>query len=101
VIEPVPPVVPVNVTEQLPAVDNMQLLALKEPPVVPGVKVKVTVPVGVFAAVVVSVTVAVTLTVQLVALNAMLQLTLPTLVDVLSFDETVTLTVAAALVLVL
>ena len=84
-IDPVPPVVPVNVTEQLPAVDNVQLLALKEPPVVPGVNVKVTVPVGVFAAVVASVTVAVTLTVQLVAPSAMLQLTFPTVVEVLSF----------------
>ena len=74
-----------NVTEQLPAADNVQLLVLKEPPVVPDVNVKVTVPVGVFAAAVVSVTVAVTLAVQPVAPRAMLQVTLPTLIDVLSF----------------
>ncbi len=84
-MDPVPPEVPVNVTEQLPADDRMQLLASKEPPVVPAVRVKVTVPLGVFAAVVVSVTVAVTLAVQLVAPSAILQLTAPTLVEVLSF----------------
>ena len=61
----------------------------------------VTVPVGAFEGVVVSATVAVTEAVQLVPPNAMLQLTLPTLVDVLSFDETVTVTDAAELVLVL
>ena len=76
---------PVNVTEQLPADDKVQLLALKEPPVVPAVNVKVTVPVAILAAVVVSTTVAVTLAVQLVAPRAMLQATLPTPVDVLSF----------------
>lgn len=80
-----PAVVPVNVTEQLPAEDNVQLLALNDPPVVPGVNVKVTEPVGVFEAVVVSVTVAVTLAVQPVAPSAILQLTLPIPVDVLSF----------------
>ncbi len=71
-----------NVTEQLPAVDKIQLEALNEPPVTASVKV--TVPVGVLAAVVVSVTVAVTGAEQLVAPNAMLQLTGPTLVDVVS-----------------
>jgi hypothetical protein len=100
-MDPVPAVVPVNVTEQLPAEDNMQLLALNDPPVVPGVNVKVTEPVGVFDAVVVSVTVAVTVAVQLVAPNAILQLTPPMLVDVLSLPVVVTETVAAELVLVL
>ncbi len=55
----VPIEVPAKVTEQLLAV-NPQLAVLKEPPVVPAVKVKVTVPVGVIAvAISVSVTVAV------------------------------------------
>jgi hypothetical protein len=97
----VPAIVPVNVTEQLPAEDNAQLLAFSDPPVVPGVSVKVTEPVGAFEAVVVSVTVAVTVAVQLVAPNAILQLTLPILVEVLSLPVTVTETVAAELVLVL
>jgi hypothetical protein len=92
-MDPLPLVVPVNVTEQLPADDKVQLLTLKEPPVVPAVKVKVMVPVGVFTAVVVSVTVAVTLAVQLVAANAMLQLTFPTLVEVLSFATVIVLDV--------
>lgn len=95
-----PAIVPVNVTEQLPWEDNVQLLALREPPVVPGVSVKVTEPVGIFEEVVVSVTVALTVAVQLVAPNAILQLTLPILVDVLSLPEAVTETVAAELVLV-
>jgi hypothetical protein len=76
------------VTKQLvtPAVvDNMHVLELKLPPVVPGVNMNVTVPVGTFKAVVVSTTVAVTEAVQLVPPNAILQLTLPTLVEVLSF----------------
>jgi len=97
----VPAAVPVNVTEQLPAEDNTQVLALNDPPVLPGVNVKVTEPVAVFEAVVVSVTVAVTDAVQLVAPNAILQLTLPMLVEVLSLPVTVTETVAAELVLVL
>ena len=96
-----PAAVPVNVTEQLPAEDNTQVLTLNDPPVVPGVNVKVTEPVAVFEAVVVSVTVAVTDAMQLVAPNAMLQLTLPILVEVLSLPVTVTETVAAELVLVL
>jgi len=97
----VPAVVPVNVTEQLPAEDNVQLLVPSEPPVVPSVNVKVTEPVGVFELVVVSVTVAVTVEVQLVAPNPMLHVTPPILVDVLSLPVTVTETVAAELVLVL
>jgi len=99
-IEPEPVVVPVNVTEQMPA-ESMQVLALSEPPVVPALNVKVTVPVGVLVDVVVSVTVAVTGALQLLAPSAMLQLTFPTLVEVLSLLVAVTVTVAATLVLVL
>jgi len=88
VTEPVPAVVPVNVTEQLvtpDVVDSVQLLTLREPPVVPTVNAKFTVPPGEFEVVVVSIMVAVTIPVQLVAPSAMLQLTFPTLVEVLSF----------------
>jgi len=97
-------VVPVKVTKQLvipDTVDSVHVGELRLPPVVPAVSVNVTVPVGAFEGVVVSATVAVTDAIQLLAPNAMLQLTLPTLVDVLSFDETVTVTDAAELVLVL
>ncbi len=88
-IDPVPAVVPVNVTEHVPA-DSVQVLVFNEPPVVPAVNVKVTVPpVGVLAGVVVSVTVAVTLAEQLVAGDTMVQLTFPTLVDVLSFKTVI------------
>ena len=93
-----------NVTEQAvtpDVVDKLQVGELRLPPVVPAVKVNVTVPVGALEAVVVSTTVAVTEAVQLVPPNAMLQLTFPTLVEVLSFDEAVTVTVAGALLLVL
>jgi len=96
--------VPVNVTEQLvtpDVVNKLQVLELRLPPVVPAARVNVTAPVGALEGVVVSATVAVTEAVQLVAPNAMLQLTFPTLVEVLSFDETVTVTVAMPLVLVL
>src|SRR5712692_10902483 len=93
--------VPVNVTEQLPAEDNTQVLALKEPPVVPAVNVNVTVPPGIFEAVIVSATVAVTLAVQLAPPSEILQLTAPTRVEVLSLPAAVTATVAAELVLVL
>ena len=99
-IEPVPAVVPVNITEQLPA-ESRQVLALSEPPVDPAVNVKVTVPVGVLVDVVVSVTVATTEVVQLLPPSAMLQLTFPTLVEVLSLPVAVTVTVVTALVLVL
>lgn len=91
-------------TEQLvtpPVVDKVHVAALRVPPVVPAVSVKVTVPVGEFDAVVVSVTVAVTEAVQLVALSAILQLTLGTEVEVLSLPVFVTVTLAAALLLVL
>jgi len=83
-MDPEPTVVPVKVTRQLPAEDSAQLLALREPPVVPAVKAKLTLPPGVFEAVVVSMTVEVTLAVQLVAPRTMLQVTAPTLVDELS-----------------
>src|SRR5260370_1333145 len=102
--DPEPADEPVKVTEQLvtpDVVDKLQVLELKLPPVVPGVNVKVTVPVGELDPVVVSATVAMTAAVQLAAPSAMLQLTFPTLVEVLSFDEAVTVTVAGALVLVL
>jgi hypothetical protein len=79
----------------------MQVVALKEPPVLPGVNVKVTVPVGVFAGVVVSATVAATEVVQLDPPKAMLQLTVGTLVEVASFAVALTVTVATVLVLVL
>src|SRR2546425_10767814 len=103
-IDPEPADVPVNATEQLvtpDVVDKLQVGELRLPPVVPTVKVNVTVPVGALDAVVVSVTVAVTEAVQLLAPNAMLQLTLPTLVEVLSLPVAVTVTDAAALALVL
>ena len=104
VTEPEPAVVPVNMTEQLviPAVvERVQVFELRLPPVVPGVRVNVTVPVGALDAVVVSATVAVTLAVQLVAVSPILQLTFGTVVVVASFDEEVTVTVAEGLLLVL
>ena len=89
--DPEPAVVPVNVTEHEPA-ERVQVRELNEPPVVPGVKTNVTVPpVGVFAAVVVSVTVATTEAEQLIPPSAMLQLTLPTAVAVLSFATVIVL----------
>src|SRR5437588_760994 len=101
--DPEPAVVPVKVTEQLvtpDVVDKLQVGELREPHVVPAVSVNVTIPAGALEAVVVSATVAVTEAIQLVPPNAILQLTFPTLVDVLSFDETVTVTVAAELLFV-
>ena len=96
--------VPVNITEQLvtpDVVDRVQVFELRLPPVVPAVRVNVTVPVGALDAVVVSATVAVTLAVQLLEPRAMLQLTLGTVVVVASFDDFVTVTVADGLLLVL
>ena len=87
-------------TKQVPAV-RLQVVALKEPPVVPTVNVNVTIPVGVFVEVVVSATIAVTGAVQLEPPNGMLQLTFATLVEVLSFGVDATVIAAAALVLVL
>src|SRR5438132_10541348 len=86
--DPEPAVVPVKVTEQLvtpDVVDKLQVGELREPPVVPAVSVNVTVPAGALEGVVVSATVAVTEAVQLLAPKAILQLTFPTLVEVLSF----------------
>jgi hypothetical protein len=92
-MDPVPAELPVKMTEQLPAEDKVQLLVLREPPVVPAVKEKVTVPPGILEAVVVSVTVAVTVAVQLGAPDAMLQEIFPTPVDVLSFATVIVLDV--------
>lgn len=102
--EPEPAVVPVNVTEQLATptvVERVHEVALRLPPVVPGVSVKVTVLVGEFEMAVVSATVAVTVAVQLDPPRAMLQEIFGTLVEVLSFAVADTVTVAAALALVL
>ena len=91
-------------TEQLvtPAVvEREQVFELRLPPVVPAVRVNVTVPVGALDAVVVSATVAVTLAAQLVTPRAMLQLTFGTVVLVASFDDFVTVIVADGLLLVL
>src|SRR5438477_175309 len=95
--DPEPAVVPVKVTEQLvtpDVVDKLQVGELREPPVVPAVSVNVTVPRSEERRVGEAGRVAVTEAIQLVQQNAILQLTFPTLVDVLSFDETVTVTVA-------
>ena len=103
-MEPEPAVVPVNVTEQLATptvVERVHEVALRVPPVEPGVRVKVTVPVGEFVAVVVSATVAVTTAVQLDPPSAILQEIFGTLVEVLSLAVPETVTVAAALALVL
>ena len=83
--DPEPAVVPVKVTEQLPVEDNVHLSALREPPVLPPVSEKVTVPPGIFGAVVVSVTLAVTIAVQLVTPRPILQEAGPTEVEVSSF----------------
>ena len=82
-------------------VDRVQVVALRLPPVVPAVRVNVTVPEGALEGVVVSATVAVTLAAQLAVPRAMLQLTFGTVVVVESFEEVVTVTVAAVLLLVL
>jgi len=102
ITDPEPAAVPVNVTEQLvtpDVVDRLQVGELRLPPVVPAVSVNVTVPVAAFEAVVVSTTVAVTEAVQLVPPNAMLQLTLATVVEVLSLPVAVTVTIATELML--
>jgi hypothetical protein len=93
VIEPEPALVPVKVTEHVPADDKLQLLALREPPVAPTVKTKFTLPPGILEAVVVSVTVAVTVATQFGVPNAILQATGPTLVDVLSLATAILLDV--------
>ena len=82
---------PVKVTEQLPA-DSVQVLLLNEPVPAVIVNVKVTVPVGMFDGFVVSATVAITGIVQVVALDAMLQLTgFGILVVVVSFATVIVL----------
>lgn len=93
-----------NITEQLvtlPVVIKVQVIELRLPPVLPAVRVNVTVPVGALDGLVVSAIVATTLAVQLVAPRAILQVTFGMLVDVLSLPVAVTVTVAAALLLVL
>src|SRR2546430_12001853 len=88
VTEPEPADVPVNITEQLvtpDTVESVQVGELREPPVLPAVSVKVTVPVGTFEAVVVSATVAGADPAQLVPPRAKLQVTFGTAVEVLSF----------------
>ena len=102
VTEPEPADVPVNMTEQLvtpDTVERVQVGELREPPVLPAVSVKVTVPVGTFEAVVVSATVAVTDAAQLVLHRAMLQFTFGTVVEVLSFTVKVTITTVAGALL--
>jgi hypothetical protein len=91
----VPAAVPVKVTEQLPE-ERVQLAALSVPGA-PADNVKLTLPDGMFEAVVVSVTVAVTVAMQLVEPNAILQLTLATLVDVLSLLVAVTVMIGTEL----
>src|SRR5438105_9200681 len=86
--DPEPAVVSLKEIKQLltrDVVDKLQVGELREPPVVPAVSVNVTVPAGALEGVVVSATVAVTEAVQLLAPKAILQLTFPTLVEVLSF----------------
>lgn len=73
---------PVKVTEQLPDT-SVQLGALSVPPV--KVRVKLTGPEGLLVGLVMSETVAVTVAVQLVCPSSIWQVTLPTLVEVLSF----------------
>ena len=89
-----PAATPVKRTEQLPVESNAQLA-----PTVPTVvsdEVKLTLPVGVFAAFVVSITVTVQVEVVPTGIEEGLQLTL---VEVLSKAVTVTVIVAAVLVL--
>lgn len=85
----------------LAVVESVHVFDDSEPPVVPAVSVNVTVPVGLLVGVVVSATVAVTDAVQLVPLAEIVQLTFGTVVDVLSLAVLETVTVAAALLLVL
>src|SRR5437588_105000 len=102
--DPEPAVVPVKVTEQLvtpDVVDKLQVGELREPPVVPAVSVNVTVPAGALEAVVVSATVARS---EERRVGKECRSRWPPYhkkENVLYFDETVTVTVAAELVLVL
>src|SRR2546425_8070698 len=98
VTEPEPADVPVNITEQLvtpDTVESVQVGELREPPVLPAVSVKVTVPVGTFEAVVVSATGAVADARQLVLPRAMVQVTFRTVVEGLSFTVKFTMTTGA------
>src|SRR2546425_11286319 len=98
VTEPEPADVPVNITEQLvtpDTVESVQVGELREPPVLPAVSVKVTVPVGTFEAVVVSATGAVTDAAQRVVPRAKVQLTFGTVVEALSFTGKVTINTVA------
>lgn len=99
---PEPAVVPVNVTEQVvpvEPVDNVQLFALSEPPVVPGFSVKVTDPLGVFVEAVRSETIASIVRVQLLPPRGILQVPPVTSVLVISVGLVVTVTVTVGLVL--
>lgn len=80
-------VAPWNITAQPPVASKVQVRALNEPPVVPALRVKVTVPDGILEAVVVSVTVAVHDEVWPVLIELGLH---DTLVEVLSFAGAVT-----------
>lgn len=72
-------------TEQLPVASRLQFVEVNEPPVVPGLRLKVTVPDGMLEAVVVSVTV----TVQVEVWSALIELGLHTIaVDVVSTGMT-------------
>src|SRR2546428_7677317 len=102
VTEPEPADVPVNMTEQLvtpDTVERVQVGELREPPVLPAVSVKVTVPVGTFEAVGVSATGAVTDAAQLVLPRGMFQFTFGTDVEGLSFPVKGTITTVAGAVL--
>src|SRR3989442_14860944 len=98
VTEPEPADVPVNITEQLvtpDTVERVQVGELREPPVLPAVSVKVTVPVGTFEAVVGSATVTVTDAAQVVPPRAIFQFTFGTVVEGLSFTVNGTITTGA------
>ena len=100
-IDPDPALVAVKVTEQLvtpDVVESVQVLEPSVPPVVPAVRVKVTVPVGEFDGVVVSLTVAVIAAAQLVV--TMSQLAFRTPVTVVS-EGGITVTVLDVPLLVL
>src|SRR5437016_2050211 len=102
--DPEPAVVPVKVTEQLvtpEVVDKPELEELSKPVFGPALRVNVTVPAGALEAVVVSATLAVTESILLVPPTAIIYtLSLHDALPI-SFDEAVTVTVAASLLLVL
>src|SRR5438477_149044 len=95
--DPEPAVVPVKVTEQLvtpDVVDKLQVGELRERKSTRLNTSHMTVSYAALESEEISATVAVTEAIQLVPPNAILQLTFPTLVDVLFFDETVPVPVA-------